>query len=207
MLTRISTFAAALLVAGTAHAQSFNAGVKADPVQSYWSQYGVPDPGLNVYAALDYNGEFVFNGVIGDHSYELMWFSDGVSGQFQILIDNKVWVGDLLTSQDDGFRPTFSGLFDGIGEASIHGFVDVSPEGFLVVQFSAPGADTQRFLVNSGDTVAAATCVCFGTAQNKKDCSDSDCDVSEQCHGSGDPVGSAHCRWKAGQVAQAQVLR
>lgn len=204
MLSRTIAVAASVLVAGSALAQSHNQ-VKSDPVQAYWSQFGAPDLRIDVQSALDQNGTFVFNGTIANQNYELFWISDGKQGEFAILVDGKTWIDDLVSGVDHGFRPMFAGQFDAFGQAAVTGFVDVSPDGFLVVQLNIAGSDPVRATVSQGSTVALATCICFGTAQNKKECTDSDCDVSEQCHGTGDPVGSAHCRWKAGQVADAAV--
>lgn len=200
MLRKILIGAALGIMAASASAQT-NSATKFDPVQRYWAQFGQPDVRVDAYAALEQNSGYVNLGEHGGHAYEV-FFADG---RFDILVDGKEWIDDLVTSQDEGYRPTFYGQFDEFGRAFVSGFADVTPEGLLLMQIEVPGSATLRAAVYNSVVVSATKCVCFGTASTKTACTNSGCDTSEDCNGG--TSGTAYCRWVYGQIANPVATR
>lgn len=202
MLARLFSVLVCTVLTSTAFAgKTFDA--VDTPLQNYWSTFGRGDPTLDVRAVLDKGHEVVaeFQAPAGDgivDSYALFW--DRETQSFDLLWNGE-YVMDLVTGEDEAFRPNFSGLLDDRGEPLVRGFVDSDGHGNVIVQITPPNGNTVRLTAVRGHVVAMATCVCFGTGPAGTDCSDSDCDTSEDCVAAGGTAGSRHCRWRAGDQA------
>lgn len=163
--------------------------------QVYWSQFGVGIQNEDVLDAVDKNGALVYEGVIAGVDVVISW--DG----FNLYVELDDFAAPDLEVGDDGLgRPAF------YSSSGLRGFIDLDPEGNLVVQISGVSAEPVRVSVYSGDVLAAAKCNCFGTgsAGTIKACTDAMCTTGDSCQTGG--TGGRNCRWSAATTGQLITL-
>ncbi len=156
-----------------------------DPPEVDWDIYHYGDSRVDVPGAIDaapqltvydYFGHLVLQAIEeGDGEVILLW---GEDLQRFDLFESGQWVPDIETSEDAWGRPTFAGRFDADGIPTIHGFVDVSLQGNLVINLERTDHPGVRFLAGlDGTNLTSAKCECpfiGGSICVPQDCYDGD---------------------------------
>jgi hypothetical protein len=128
-------------------------------LQAFWNQFQVGDSSIDVYSSLRRLVMVHTNGQ--NQSTILNWESS--TGEFMLFLRNNE-VTDLVTSVDEWDRPTFEGSYNAQQEPQVEGWVDVSPDGHLMVEIGEVGGATTRYYTNTDGSVSAELarryCVC-----------------------------------------------
>lgn len=160
-------------------------------LQEFWTQFKEGDSQINVYDHLDRRLILVHTDE-QNRSTILQW--DATTAGLTLFLYN-VEITDLVTGQDQWGRPTFEGSFDSNNVPQVTGFVDVAPDGELIVQIDQHCAvPTARYSTNGDGSVsigALRECKCVGNAGPI--CCAADCDLGNSCPGQGDP--NVKCEW------------
>ncbi|MCI0364167.1 MAG: hypothetical protein L0219_09820 [Phycisphaerales bacterium] len=157
---------------------------------AFWTQFQVGDSSIDVYESLR---RLILAFTHEDRrSTILQWNSS--SNEFTLFVRN-VEISDLVTGSDAQGRPTFAGSFDAQGVAHVTGFVDVAPDGELVVQIATAPNTVQATLYSTEEDGSVGfdsylECKCDGMATAI--CAAQDCHDLDPCTG-GDGV--VKCKW------------